>query len=194
MFFFFLRQKKIFYNLNSELLLLPREKITNAKNGGEECSLRTRLLPLAETDSCNTWLCPPGNVGSNLLQLKLASSWLWCWRMESLDGLFGWLWWWNQKQEQVWIGFRFLLLFCSRTKLADAKDGGQECSNYLLRILPLNETNSCNTLPCPPGIGWLDSKLFNYIQCPPVDCTVGEWGAWSGCTATCGGGNKNRTR
>ena len=50
-------------------------------------------------------------VGADLLQQKLVSSWLWCWRMESLDGLFGWLWWWDQKQEQVSIGFRFLLLF-----------------------------------------------------------------------------------
>ena len=166
-------QDKIFHQLNSEetVLLPPREKITDAKNGGEECSLQTRLLPLAETDSCNTWLCPPGNVGANLLQLELVSSWLWCWRMESLDGLFGWLWWWDQKQEQVWIGFRFLLLFCSRTKLADAKDGGQECSNYLLRILPLNETNSCNTLPCPPGIGWLDSRTL-YFGPFSVDCDV----------------------
>ena len=34
--------------------------------------------------------------------------------------------------------------------------------------------------------------FFNF--CHLVDCGVQEWGAWTVCSATCGGGRKNRTR
>ena len=45
----------------------------------------------------------------------------------------------------------FILSFF-RTKIADAENGGEECEDYLLRILYLNDTDSCNTWPCEGGI------------------------------------------
>ena len=35
-------------------------------------------------------------------------------------------------------------------------------------------------------------RLFSYIKA--VDCVWGEYGEWSTCSATCGGGTKTRTR
>lgn len=40
----------------------------------------------------------------------------------------------------------------------------------------LSESETCNTAPCP------------------VDCQVSPWSAWSGCSKTCGGGQRSRTR
>ena len=44
--------------------------------------------------------------------------------------------------------FFFAPLFNFRTKLADAENEGEECENPF-RILPLNETQSCNQNSCP---------------------------------------------
>jgi len=41
---------------------------------------------------------------------------------------------------------------------------------------PLTLKESCNTIPCP------------------LDCVVGEWEGWSGCSAECGGGIRERMR
>merc|ERR1719215_2117036 len=41
---------------------------------------------------------------------------------------------------------------------------------------PLELKESCNTHPCP------------------IDCVVGEWEGWSGCSAECGGGVRKRQR
>jgi hypothetical protein len=48
-------------------------------------------------------------------------------------------------------------------------DGGSKC-------LPLNAVRSCNNAPCP------------------VDCSLGDWGGWSKCSAQCGGGVRQRLR
>ena len=37
----------------------------------------------------------------------------------------------------------YLVIFTCRAKLADAEIGGEECANYLLRILPLNDVEEC---------------------------------------------------
>jgi len=63
----------------------------------------------------------------------------------------------------------------TREKLTDAEHGGEECAKT--RLLELAETLPC-TVVCKS----------------PVDCKVGSWGTWSSCSATCGGGTKERTR
>ena len=60
---------------------------------------------------------------------------------------------------------------------------------------PLNDFRCCYFTPSMLHVCkfcllfWID---FNF--CYPVDCDVGPWGAWTSCSATCGVGDKNRTR
>ncbi len=57
----------------------------------------------------------------------------------------------------------------TRTVLVQAQNGGAPCG-------ALSETEACNTQPCP------------------IDCVLSDWGPWSECSATCGGGTRTRTR
>ena len=60
---------------------------------------------------------------------------------------------------------------------------------------PLPETLNCN-LPCkvPGRLQIVEEKSKNSNFTVSVDCQVGSWGLWTSCTATCGGGTKERTR
>lgn len=53
-----------------------------------------------------------------------------------------------------------------------AKNGGHLCDGEL------SQTKSCNNQPCDA----------------PQDCGLADWGAWSACTASCGGGQRDRQR
>ena len=57
----------------------------------------------------------------------------------------------------------------SRLVLTPAMGAGAACP-------PLTEIEACNVQGCP------------------VDCQVGDWGPWSSCTKSCGGGEESRTR
>jgi len=56
-----------------------------------------------------------------------------------------------------------------RRSITVAPSGGAACP-------PLQATEECNPQPCP------------------VDCKMGMWSGWSGCTARCGGGVRSRSR
>ena len=60
----------------------------------------------------------------------------------------------------------------SRTVLIAAANGGCACP-------ALTESQNCNSQSCPA---------------PPTDCKVSDFGAWSTCSKTCGGGVQTRTR
>lgn len=45
---------------------------------------------------------------------------------------------------------------------------------------------------CPQG--YFNNAERTGCWCKPVDCNVAEWGAWTTCSRTCGGGRKLRTR
>lgn len=58
----------------------------------------------------------------------------------------------------------------ARVKLQDAQFGGEDCSGNA------SEQGDCSSNLCP------------------VDCVWEEWGAWGGCSKSCGDGSKRRTR
>jgi hypothetical protein len=61
-----------------------------------------------------------------------------------------------------------------RTILENSQGNGDSCRNY-----PLEEM--CNTQPCPPDV-------------QNVDCVLNDWGSYSDCSKSCGGGTKIRIR
>ena len=78
-------------------------------------------------------------------------------------GLLCHLWWGNQEQKQVKsLSSLYCYFFGLRTNLADAESGGEECADYLLRILPLDDTNSCNLNRCSPGKVKLTKRIVLY--------------------------------
>ena len=58
----------------------------------------------------------------------------------------------------------------SRQKAKEASNGGKKCQGTA------SEMDTCNKDPCP------------------VDCVWGEYGEWTTCTKSCGGGEKTRSR
>ena len=76
----------------------------------------------------------------------------------------------------VWGDFSACSVTCgggvqtrTRSVVTPASDGGDDCPS-------LTEDQNCNTHNCP------------------VDCVVSEWGDFSACSVTCGGGIQTRTR
>lgn len=64
--------------------------------------------------------------------------------------------------------------------------GGKQTRSRNILVQPLNGGKVCPQLE--------ESQDCNILPCSPNDCQVGEWGDWSDCTKTCGGGEKVRTR
>jgi hypothetical protein len=46
---------------------------------------------------------------------------------------------------------------------------------------------------CPPPAQLTETRACKLKECP-VDCKLGGWGPWSGCSKTCGGGTRTRPR
>ena len=63
--------------------------------------------------------------------------------------------------------------------------GGQESQSRSIVVTPTSGGAQCGTLS--------QTRSCNNQACPQ-DCVVSDWGAFSACTVTCGGGEKTRTR
>eukprot|EP00929_Paragymnodinium_shiwhaense_P121881 TRINITY_DN942_c0_g1_i1.p1 TRINITY_DN942_c0_g1~~TRINITY_DN942_c0_g1_i1.p1 ORF type:complete len:1559 (-),score=404.24 TRINITY_DN942_c0_g1_i1:474-5150(-) len=69
----------------------------------------------------------------------------------------------------------------SRGIKTQARGAGKHCMG------PLKESWPCN--PSGPN-----EKVPGKCSDPPVDCVLGDWGQFTTCSATCGGGSHTRTR
>ena len=59
------------------------------------------------------------------------------------------------------------------------------------RSRPVLRSNSGHGKACP---SLEEDRPCNRLPCPTVDCRVGDWGGWSACSASCGGGVVVRVR
>jgi len=53
-------------------------------------------------------------------------------------------------------------------------------------------TNGCERRNCNPSTG--QCTVPDRSNCPPIDCTYGEWDQWTTCPVSCGGAQQTRTR
>lgn len=82
--------------------------------------------------------------------------------------------------------------FCSRTCY-----GASERNRYI-KVFPAGSGKSCDntslkeTAPCNPGPA---EEAAEGCRAPgPADCALSEWGDWSWCSSSCGGGQRERRR
>mmetsp|Transcript_36328 Transcript_36328/g.78626 ORF Transcript_36328/g.78626 Transcript_36328/m.78626 type:complete len:861 (-) Transcript_36328:298-2880(-) len=83
-------------------------------------------------------------------------------------------------------------VFITDCEVSDFKAG--ECSatcggGFLTKTRSIL-VHPVNGMACPP----LTEKESCNMQACPIDCVVGEWEGWSGCSAQCGGGVRERMR
>jgi len=83
-------------------------------------------------------------------------------------------------------------IFITDCEVSDFKSGecSASCGGGVLEKTRSILVHPINGMACPP----LTLKESCNTQPCPIDCVVGEWEGWSGCSAECGGGVRERMR
>jgi len=83
-------------------------------------------------------------------------------------------------------------IFITDCEVSDFKSGecSASCGGGVLEKTRSILVHPINGMACPP----LTLKESCNTQPCPIDCVVGEWEGWSGCSAQCGGGVRERMR
>ena len=134
-------------------MFLLRVNIADAKHNGEKCAkTKSRIIELAETETCHSVCSPPGKSSENVLLILFLFQ-----LTVMLDlGDHGHLAL-SHVVEAPKIGqgatnsisFSKLSNSLIREEITDASNNDTKCASS--RMVPLTDTDTCNVVDCPSG-------------------------------------------